>query len=250
MNPLSKIFSSKRLKDALSLKELRVDMHSHLIPGIDDGSRTMEESISLIKEMQLFGYEKLITSPHIMMDFYPNNKEIIEAGLKNLREAVEKENIPIEIDATAEYLIDESFEKMMEKDELMSFGDKKYILVELSCFQPFPKLNEILFELQYRGYSIILAHPERYLYWLNDFDKFILLKDKEIYFQLNMSSLSGYYGFPVKRLAEKLAENNMVEFLGSDLHNHIYLKDIKENVLYLKSIEKLLNSGKILNSSL
>jgi protein-tyrosine phosphatase len=230
MNPISKIFTPKRLKFPLSLKELKVDMHSHLIPGIDDGSRTMEESI--------------------MMDFYPNNKEIIAEGLKNLRELVKKEKIAIQIDAIAEYLIDESFMKILEKEGLISFGDKKYILIELSCFQPFPKLNEVLFELQYRGYSIILAHPERYLYWLNDFDNFKLLKDKEIYFQLNMSSFSGYYGFPVKRLAEKFSENNMVEFLGSDLHNHIYLKDIKDNVLYLKSVEKLLNSGKILNSTL
>ncbi len=250
MNTLSKIFSSKRLKYPLSLKELKVDMHSHLIPGIDDGSRTMEESISLIKEMQLLGYEKLITSPHIMMDFYPNNKKIIAEGLKNLREAVKKENISIQIDAIAEYLIDESFVKILKKEGLISFGERTYVLVELSCFQPFPKLNEVLFELQSQGFSIILAHPERYLYWLNDFEKFTQLKDKEIYFQINMSSLSGYYGFPVKRLAEKFSENNMIEFLGSDLHNHIYLKDIKNNVLYLKSLEKLLNSGKILNATL
>jgi len=247
---LSKILhSKKRLSHALDLGVLKVDMHSHLIPGIDDGAKTMEDSIALIKAMKELGYQKLITTPHIMTDFYPNTSEIILKGLKNVKAALKKAEVDIEIEAAAEYLVDENFTKLVKKDDLLSFGDK-YILIELSFFQAPLNLDEIIFELQIKGYKIILAHPERYTYWHNNWEEYKKLKNKEVFLQINMSSLSDYYGFPCRKIAERMLKENMVEFLGSDVHNFIYLQDIMDKVRFLRTMEKAIKSSKILNSTL
>ena len=250
MGLISNILPSKKhLSQALDLGVLKVDMHSHLIPGIDDGVKTMEESLALIKAMKDFGYKKLITTPHVMTDFYPNTTDTILKGLEEVKTALKKAGIDIEIEVAAEYLVDENFAKLVEKDDLLSFGDK-YILVELSYFQAAPNLHEVIFELQIKGYKIILAHPERYTYWHNNWEEYTKLKDKDVFFQINMSSLTDYYGFPCRKAAEQMLKERMVEFLGSDLHNSVYLQDITEKVRFLKTMERAIKSDKILNATL
>ena len=166
--------------------------------------------------------------------------------MKKVREAIKNEDIPIKIDAAAEYLIDDNFMEKFKSNNLLTLKDK-YLLIELSYYTPHPNLKEILFELQLAGYKIILAHPERYTYWFNDFKKYEELKDREIYFQLNTISISGYYSTQVKKIAKKLIENEMIELLGSDMHNPTYMegleKSLEENLLH-----KLLSSGKIINN--
>jgi tyrosine-protein phosphatase YwqE len=225
-----------------------VDMHSHLIPGVDDGARTLEDAISLIRRMHELGYKKIITTPHIQNEFYKNTPEIIELGLDRVREAIQKENIPIALQAAAEYLIDDGLEEKLSSGDLMTFGDK-YILIELSYFNPHPNLKALIFNLQVDGYKVILAHPERYTYWFNNLEKFEDLKDRGVFFQLNLVSLAGYYPDPVKKFAEKFIEREWIEFVGSDMHNMNYMGAL-ERCLGERSLANLLESGRLLNVEL
>lgn len=199
-------------------KQLEVDFHSHLIPGIDDGAKTMEESLELIQALSDLGYSRIITTPHIHKAYYPNSKEVILEGLETVRQAVKSEGIPVSIEAAAEYFMDEHFEELIEKEELLSFGDRN-ILVEMSFFAPSPGAEEMIFKLKTKGYRPILAHPERYAYWSGQMEKFEKVIELGAELQVNLLSLSGQYGKPVFKTAKKLIEKGMVSYLGSDLHH-------------------------------
>lgn len=223
-------------------------MHSHLIPGIDDGAKTLDDSIALARRMYELGYEKLITTPHIQHEFFRNTPEIILNGLEKVREALKTENIPVEIHAAAEYLIDDGFEEKVTSGNLLTFSGK-YILVELSYYNPHPNLKTFIFNLQLDGYKVILAHPERYTYWFSDFSKYEDLKDRGVFFQVNLVSLAKFYPDPVKKMAERLIEKGMIDFVGSDMHNTNYLHALEKS-LKEKSLAKLIASGKLLNREL
>jgi len=240
-----KLFSKKKLSNPVELGDLVTDMHSHLIPGIDDGSPTLEASIELIKGMQSLGYKKLITTPHIGSDIYKNTTDIIQKGVALVRKELARQKINIQIEAAAEYLLDDGFGSLLKDNNLQTFG-KNFILLELPYFHIPPNLYEVTFELQIKGYKIMLAHPERYLYWYNNMKIYEQLKDRGIYFQLNMISLIGHYSVEVRKMAEKLIDAEMVDFLGSDLHNAFYLRAL-ENTRYEIYLEKALKSGKIQN---
>jgi len=228
--------------------KVKIDMHSHLIPGIDDGARTIDDSVALARRMYELGYKKLITTPHIQHDFYKNTPEIILGGLEKVRAALQAENIPIEIEAAAEYLLDDGFEELAENGDLLTFGDK-YILVELSYFNPNPNLKSIVFNLQIDGYKVILAHPERYSYWFNNFGKFERLKERGILFQMNIVSLAGFYQTHVKKFAETLVEREMIDLVGSDMHNMKYMEALEKS-LKEKTLIKLVDSWKLMNPAL
>jgi tyrosine-protein phosphatase YwqE len=243
-----KLFGQKKLSKPVDLKPVAADMHSHLIPGIDDGARTIEDSLVLIRRMKGMGYRKLITTPHIQNDFYKNTPETIKDGLVKVKEAVNEEGLGIEVEAAAEYLIDDGFESKMESGDLMTFGDH-YILIELSYYNPYPNIKEIIFNLQIEGYKVILAHPERYSYWFNDWQKFTDLKDRSVFFQLNAVSLSGHYPDPVQKIARKMVDEGLIDFIGSDAHNPHYL-DSLDKARHEKTLDKLIKSGKLRNSQL
>ncbi len=235
----------KKLTSPVDVSPLVTDMHSHLIPGIDDGVPDLDTAIALIKELAGLGYRKIVTTPHIMVDLYKNTPEIIRKGEKQVKEAIEAEKIEMEFEASAEYQLDEGFVSHFRNGELMTFGGK-YLLLELSYFNAPPNLYEMLFDLQVAGYKVILAHPERYAYWHRDFSKLEDLKNRNVYFQLNMISLSGYYSLPIKKISERLIDGGMVDFIGSDLHSHQYLNLI-EKALYEPYLEKLIGSGTLKN---
>jgi len=244
---MSRFFSWSRQALA-DFSAIKTDMHSHLIPGVDDGARTMEDSIQLARRMYELGYTKLITTPHIQSEYYKNTPEIILSGLQRLRDALSTANIPVHVEAAAEYLLDDGFEEKMNEGKLLSFADK-YILVEMSYYSPHPNLKSFIFNLQVDGYKVILAHPERYTYWMNDFSKYDDLKNRGVFFQLNTVSLAGFYPDPIKKFAEKLIEKGMIDFIGSDMHNTNYMQAL-EKCLREKALAKLINSGKLLNSTL
>jgi tyrosine-protein phosphatase YwqE len=246
----SKIFNKKAkvLKEPVNLGALHTDLHSHLIPGIDDGSKTMEESITLIRELWDLGYRKLITTPHIMTDYYKNTPEIILSGLDNLRAELKKQGLEMEVEAAAEYMLDDGFMDKLEAGNLLTFGNK-FVLVELSYVAEPPNLSTIFFELQTNGYQVVLAHPERYNYWHRNFDKYQDLFDRNIYLQMNINSLTGWYSAESKAIAERLLENNLISFLGSDLHNQNYLSELKKS-RYMPALEAVISSNKIMNTKL
>jgi len=230
------------------MSAISVDMHSHLIPGIDDGSKSMEESIELARVMYNLGYKKLITTPHIYTEYFKNTPEIILNGLEKLRSALSEASVPITVEAAAEYMYDDTLKDKFRAGELLSFG-KKYVLIELSAFVTPVNLFQLLFDMKIEGYMPILAHPERYAYWHDNMENYITLKDREILFQVNLPSLSGFYSQQVRSIAEKLIENNMVEFVGTDLHNMEYYEQVDKS-RYSKYLEKLINSGNLLNPTL
>jgi protein-tyrosine phosphatase len=224
--------------EALDLSWLDVDMHSHLIPGIDDGSKSMEESLELIKRLSSYGLRKIITTPHIMSEYYKNTPEIISMGLEDLRKAVIAEGISIEIEAAAEYYMDDILlEKIKDGERLLTFGEN-YILVETGFINKPQMLLETMFQLEMSGYKPILAHPERYQYLLADKGLLGDLVDRKILFQVNLLSLTGFYSKPVKDFAESLLERDLVKFLGTDCHNVRYL-DMLETLPKHKSYSQI-----------
>jgi tyrosine-protein phosphatase YwqE len=246
----SKLFKKKTklLSEAVDLSSLHTDLHSHLIPGIDDGSKSMEDSITLIRELWDLGYRKLITTPHIMADYYKNTPDIILSGLEDLRAELKKQGIAMEVEAAAEYMLDDGFMTKLEDGNLLTFGNK-FILVELPYVEEPPNLGTIFFELQTNGYQVVLAHPERYNYWHQDFSKYQDLFDRNIFLQININSLTGWYSPESKAVVEKLIENGLVSFLGSDLHNQNYLQELKKS-RFMPALAEVIGNPKILNSKL
>lgn len=248
MSFFSSLFEKKTLSEPIDLAIVSTDIHSHLIPGIDDGSQSMEDSLELVRSLSILGYKKLITTPHVNSDQFKNTNEKILGGLALLRKAVNENNIPVTIDAAAEYLIDFGFSDLYKNGKLLTFGNNN-VLVELSYFSFPENFNTIIFELQIEGYRPILAHPERYSYWYKNFDEYVKLKDKGIPFQMNLLSLTNTYSVQTRKIAERLIENNMIDYVGTDTHSMQYVNGLK-GALTHKSLDKLLKSGMIKNSKL
>jgi len=203
-----------------------VDIHSHLIPGVDDGAKDLEDSIELIKGLKDLGFKKIITTPHIYSDYYPNTSDRLLAGLDTLRRGLETANVDIEVSCAAEYFMDEIFEEHLDKNDILTVYDN-YVLVEMSFFSECIRLEEYLFKMQIKGYQPILAHPERYTYYAKNFERFQNLKDRGCKLQLNLLSLTEHYGKEVKNLAIQLLDANLYDFVGTDTHNVEHLEKLK-----------------------
>ncbi|MEN0003601.1 MAG: CpsB/CapC family capsule biosynthesis tyrosine phosphatase [Bacteroidota bacterium] len=206
---------------------MKIDMHSHLIPGIDDGAPDMDTAIMLIEGLKELGIERIITTPHVMSDLYPNTSATILSGRDEVRRELQQRGIHIGFDAAAEYLLDEGFEAKLQADNLLTFGNQ-HVLVEMSFVAPPPNLENLLFQLQVKGYRPIMAHPERYLYWHATKEKYTALKEKGVQLQLNMLSLTGYYGESVKAVANYMLKKGLVDYLGTDLHHEQHLAQLKQ----------------------
>ena len=205
------------------------DLHSHLIPAIDDGVKSLEESIEIIKNMKELGYKKIIKTPHIMNHRYPNKKKTILSGYELVKEELIKQSIDIELEVAAEYYYDEYFLEYIRQKDLLTFGDN-HILFEFSyTSKPFG-LEQAVYELLQNGYKPILAHPERYTYYSNSLEKYESLKDLGLLFQINLNSLHKFYGNKPKVAAEYLVKNGLVDFVGSDIHSMKYYKSLKSFV--------------------
>lgn len=232
-------FSSKPEEPPIDFSSVKTDMHSHLIPGIDDGAKTIEDSITLIRELHNLGFTNLYTTPHIMSDYFRNTPEIILEGLEKVRAAIAAENIPVTINAAAEYYLDDGFVKKLETEKLLTIG-KNFLLFEISYINPTDNLMEVIFRMQVLGYKPILAHPERYPFWYHNFDQYKALRDSGVLLQINTNSLSGYYGLEAKKTAEKLIDNEMVDLIGTDLHhmNHIQALKKATKEKYLRKVNE------------
>jgi protein-tyrosine phosphatase len=228
---------------------VKTDMHSHLLPGIDDGSPDIETSLKLIKGMMELGFTKFITTPHIMWDMYRNNREIILAKLEIVREAVKEQGWNIEINAAAEYFLDDHVAELVRNNEPLLTVSGKLVLTEFSMAYPSHSLKDILFDMQMQGYQPIIAHPERYIYLENNKDFYEELKDIGCLFQLNILSLTGYYGKTVQELAQHLLKKGQYDLVGTDLHSFRHLEALRNPALSAP-LQKLMDSGKIKNNEL
>jgi tyrosine-protein phosphatase YwqE len=172
------------------------------------------------------GFRRIITTPHIMADLYPNTPDVLREGLVKLQQAMKAEKINIDISVAAEYFMDDHFAAILEHAEILSFGDRR-VLVEMSMMSAPPNLYRDLFQLQIKGYRPILAHPERYIFLKDDFRQYERLRDHGCEFQLNLLSVTGYYGKPVRDNALKLLKNNMIDYLATDMHHEQHAGALK-----------------------
>jgi tyrosine-protein phosphatase YwqE len=229
----------KEVLQPFDLSRFKVDIHSHLIPGIDDGSQTMDQTIAMLAKFQELGYKKVITTPHVMSDSFPNTSENILAGLADVRAEIKKVGLTIEIDAAAEYYFDETFVAKIKAKDLLTFGDN-YVLLEFAFHSPPQYIDQMFFELQSRGYRPVVAHFERYMYYLGKIDRAIEWRQKGINIQININSLSGHYGPDIKKQAERLIDAGEFDFIGTDCHRIEHLM-LLENSLTSPYIHKIGN---------
>jgi len=240
------LFKSK--SSPVDFSGLHTDMHSHLIPGIDDGAPDMETALSLIRGLVGMGFKKLITTPHIMWEMYPNEADDIQKRVVELREQVKREGINVEIQAAAEYFLDTHFQSLLKDKIPLLPVSGNMVLVEFSMASPPLDLKEMLFEMQLQGYQPIIAHPERYVYHERNKEFFTELKSSGYLLQLNLLSLAGFYGKSSQNLAQYLLKQDFYDLAGTDLHSFRHLEmlshpSVSAPLARLLEKERLLNPG-------
>jgi len=222
-----------------------VDIHSHFLPNIDDGSKSMDESVAMLRRMHGYGIKRIICTPHVMESVWENAYETIQQKIDALNAHLKSIAFTdISITAAAEYMLDANFAHLLKTEKLRTLKDN-YILVELSFLSAPVNLYETLFNIQIAGYKPVLAHPERYSYFHNDFTAYTKLKEAGCLFQLNLLSLSNYYGSSVTAVAQELLKQQLIDFAGTDTHKHHHL-DFLEKVVdakVLKLIEPVLKAN-------
>ncbi|HMR19730.1 MAG TPA: protein tyrosine phosphatase [Sphingobacterium sp.] len=252
MNFFTRLFSTKskdaKIKVLGKLAFLGVDMHNHLLPGIDDGSPAVEQSLDLIKELNNLGFEKFICTPHIMEGVHPNTKATISQAHDALRQGLKGEGMKAEVYAAAEHMIDEGILPLIAKDNLCVMPGG-YVLIEMSYLSESKALFQTILDIQNLGYKPILAHPERYNYYHYNFDMYKKIKDAGCMLQLNLLSISRYYGTEVKVAALTMIKSGMYDFVGTDLHHEKHLYALQD-VVAKYPVRDLLKTCPILNSSL
>jgi protein-tyrosine phosphatase len=225
-----------------------VDLHSHLLPNLDDGVRSMEEAVEIVRTLSERGFRKIITTPHIMSDFYPNSEEEILRQCAELSAAVRKADIDMEISAAAEYYLDEIFlDKLLKGRKMLTFG-RKYLMFETSFINEPAFLKEAVFRINTMGYRPVLAHPERYMYLAANPQRIDELLKMQLLFQLNLISITGYYSGASKKLAMQLMEKGAIHFVGSDCHNSQQLAAYLDAWQHKNAL--LLEKCNLLNNSL
>jgi protein-tyrosine phosphatase len=236
----------------LSFLPLRVDVHSHLLPALDEGAKNLEESLALISELRVLGFQKLIFTPHIMAGFYPNSPQRIKERLLILREYLEEKSIDITVEAAAEYYLDGFFMKeLLSQNELLTFDseddDKQYLLFETQHLHQPKQLFEAIKRIVRKGYIPVLAHPERYNYLQRNRLLVHQLYETGLLFQVNINSFSGYYGAESRELADYLSVAQMISFLGTDCHKQEQI-EMLQKTMDSPMYKTVLRAGDILNN--
>lgn len=245
---LDSIFKREVLGNDAPKPKLTVDVHAHLLPQLDDGPEDIEHSIEIIKEMYTMGYRKIILTPHVMTGYYNNASADILQSLYIFKNVLKRRNIPMELEAAAEYYLEDELFRLIESREVLTFGgSKKYLLFEASFVTKSSYILEAVIKIKHAGYTPVLAHPERYVN-LNDSEVINRLAYNGVLFQINIGSLTGYYSKQAQELAESLISKKLVAFLGSDCHSITQLESIKQ-AFKLKSFHEATQLN-ILNNTL
>ncbi len=241
------LFNKTESTHTLPLESARLigsDFHNHILPGIDDGAVTLDESLAMLKVLQDCGYTKVITTPHVMAGQYHNSPEIIQKAGERVLEAMQYRGLHIKLEVAAEYMLDELFDSFLKENKLLSFGSGPYVLIECPFSAPPHLLQQYLFDLQIREYKPILAHPERYPYWWPGHPELEDLLGQGLLLQVNLLSFTGNYGKAVQKKAWHYWRKGLVDFLGSDLHQSsqgaalqkaLSLPDLQEGIPSLKN---------------
>lgn len=213
-----------------------IDIHNHILPGIDDGAKSVEDSIELIKGFNEFGVSDFICTPHIMENYYPNDPTTINTSLLLLKNGLKMHNLNhVNVTAAAEHMIDSGFEKLIDDKKIMPLANS-YLLIEMSYLQPSLNFDVAVTKIKEKGLFPIFAHPERYSYLNNRLGEYKSLKKKGLLFQLNLLSLGDYYGQEVQKAAKMLLKNNLIDFAASDIHKLSQLEHLKKISLDEKTL--------------
>lgn len=243
-------FRLKNNNNILDYSFLGMDIHNHILPGLDDGALDLIETQKIIIELKKIGFSGTFTTPHIKEDLYQNTTEIVTNKFNSVNS-----NLPIEIShfikgTAAEYFLDNGFKNLRQKKDLLAI-DNKYVLIEMGFLEISPILENEIFQLQLNGYTPILAHIERYLYLSSDISYCIQLLNMGCHFQLNLFSLVGYYGKKVQKFALELFKLELYQWAGTDLHNINQigmLLELKDYKLFKKLVHyPFLNSSLLKN---
>ena len=197
-----------------------VDIHNHLLYGIDDGSKSIEESIDVLKDLEQVGYTDIILTPHYITDSrYDSSRDNNLERLEILKKEVKENNININLYLGNEIFIDEDIYELLMRDLISSLNDTDYLLIELPLSGEFSGYLEVFKYLIQKGYNVILAHPERYISFQDDFNKIYELENIGVYFQSNIDSLVGKYGPKAEEMIIRLLKENKLSFLATDIHS-------------------------------
>ncbi len=207
-------------KSAVESKRLfySTDIHCHIIPGVDDGARVVDDSLKLISKEYEWGIKRIFCTPHITEETFENTPETLSKSFDVLKQNVTDAGMNIDLDYSAEHRLDPYFQSLFDKGEVRPLPNN-YLLVENSFVQEAWNIDQQVYNLSIRGFKPILAHPERYHYYINNRDRYEQLHSAGLLFQINLLSLAGYYGKEQKRTAEWLIDKELVDFLGSDMHH-------------------------------
>ncbi len=243
------IFKRKKTVQ-LDLSPLKTDMHSHILPGIDDGSPDVDTSLNLVNGLIEAGYSNFIATPHILWDMYKNDPDTIGVARDNLQQAFNQQGIGSKLNAAAEYYMDEHFDELVRNNVPLLTIKDNWVLVEWSFISPPMDLKEKLFDLQIRGYQPILAHPERYTYFAGNKKAYDELFATGAYFQLNLLSLTSYYGKAVNELAQYLVKKNYIRLIGTDMHHQRHLDVLRNSSGLNDAVKEVLDGGEVLNAGI
>jgi protein-tyrosine phosphatase len=226
-----------------------VDMHSHILPGIDDGSPDVATSLLLVKGLYDLGIRTCIATPHIIGDLYRNTDETIEPALAKLQQACAAAALPMQISAAAEYMLDDYFMELLKSQKPLRTLHTNLLLTELPYTSEPVNLQEMLFHIITAGYQPVLAHPERYFYFHSNFEEYKWLKDLGFILQVNLLSLTGYYGKNVTRAAKYMLDEGLASLVGTDLHHgrHLIAFQSSENQ---KLLNKYVKDEALMNNEL
>lgn len=214
------------------------DIHAHIMPGVDHGAADVDEALELIGAQQRWGIDQIILTSHVTETTFENNPETLASGFETLSAAMKESGNPVKIAYSAEYRIDPLFMEQLGKGQIIPMPDN-YLLVENSYIQEPIGLDTLLFDLKVKGYQVIMAHPERFPYYHESMSRYEALHGAGNLFQVNLLSLAGYFGKAAKKIAETLAKNGMVDFLGSDIH-HMQHVDAIDQYLHSSDYRKML----------
>jgi tyrosine-protein phosphatase YwqE len=222
---------------------IEVDLHSHVLPGVDDGANDIEESLAMLRSMAEIGIRHLYLTPHIRSSYFHNTPASLQPVFDNLQQAATQAGINMQLSLCAEYYVDTAFREALQTNTPLLCFPGNYILIEISMHQEPLFLFETLFDIQNKGYRLILAHPERYPYYWRKMDIYHKLKRAGCLLQVNLFSFLGHYGSEVKHSAELLHKHNLIDLVASDIH---HLKQIE--LFSKKAIRKLLDCIEVKNN--
>ena len=242
-------YFKKSKQKQVDMNAIQTDMHSHILPGIDDGAQNVEESIDLFQGLHNLGYQNLIATPHVMGDYYPNTHETIERalyilehqknGYSNLKD--------VHLDSAAEYFYDASLIAKARAKTLRTIGKGSRFLFEVS-FQLRPLgIEEFIYQSRMNGYTPVLAHPERYLYL--SIDQILDWQSRGVEMQLDLLSILKKRNSEVALRSKQLVKKKGVKFIGTDIHRYQHLAQLEEALCH-PLVHELVDSGMLLNKTL